>query len=153
MVLRNKRSDSEQITALIVMLQQTAGQRLSTSVQRTRLMPTTDGCLRRCRIVGKGWRPQRDSNPCLSLERARSWASGRWGRGGVGACGDNVTVESGLRCHQALQYRSYEEPDVGVCLWPRVSKCGPDARNSWRQYRTSNIRPCVRRPFGTNGWF
>ena len=26
------------------------------------------------------WRPQRDSNPCLSLERAISWASGRWGR-------------------------------------------------------------------------
>ena len=26
------------------------------------------------------WRPQRDSNPCLSLERATSWASGRWGR-------------------------------------------------------------------------
>ena len=25
-------------------------------------------------------RPQRDSNPCLSLERAVSWASGRWGR-------------------------------------------------------------------------
>ncbi len=27
-----------------------------------------------------GWRPQRDSNPRFSLERAASWASGRWGR-------------------------------------------------------------------------
>src|SRR5262249_19559641 len=26
------------------------------------------------------WRPQRDSNPCFGLERATSWASGRWGR-------------------------------------------------------------------------
>jgi hypothetical protein len=31
-------------------------------------------------LVGKGWRPQRDSNPCFGLERATSWASGRWGR-------------------------------------------------------------------------
>ena len=28
----------------------------------------------------KVWRPQRDSNPCFGLERATSWASGRWGR-------------------------------------------------------------------------
>ncbi len=27
------------------------------------------------------WRPQRDSNPCFGLERATSWASGRWGPG------------------------------------------------------------------------
>jgi hypothetical protein len=26
------------------------------------------------------WWPQRDSNPCFSLERAVSWASRRWGR-------------------------------------------------------------------------
>ena len=26
-----------------------------------------------------GWRPQRDSNPRFGLERATSWASGRWG--------------------------------------------------------------------------
>ena len=25
------------------------------------------------------WRPQWDSNPCFGLERATSWASGRWG--------------------------------------------------------------------------
>ena len=25
------------------------------------------------------WRPHRDSNPCFGLERATSWASGRWG--------------------------------------------------------------------------
>ena len=30
--------------------------------------------------VGARWRPQRDSNPCFGLERATSWASGRWGR-------------------------------------------------------------------------
>jgi hypothetical protein len=29
--------------------------------------------------VHKRWRPQRDSNPCFGLERAASWASGRWG--------------------------------------------------------------------------
>ena len=29
------------------------------------------------------WRPQRDSNPCFGLERATSWASGRWGRSGA----------------------------------------------------------------------
>jgi hypothetical protein len=28
------------------------------------------------------WRPQRDSNPRFGLERATSWASGRWGRVG-----------------------------------------------------------------------
>ena len=27
-----------------------------------------------------GWRPQRDSNPCLHRERVMSWASRRWGR-------------------------------------------------------------------------
>ncbi len=31
---------------------------------------------------GKGWRPQRDSNPRFGLERATSWASGRWGQQG-----------------------------------------------------------------------
>ena len=30
-------------------------------------------------IESEGWRPQRDSNPCFGLERATSWASGRWG--------------------------------------------------------------------------
>ncbi len=30
--------------------------------------------------VQQVWRPQRDSNPRFSLERAASWASGRWGR-------------------------------------------------------------------------
>ncbi len=30
--------------------------------------------------VHERWRPQRDSNPCFGLERATSWASGRWGR-------------------------------------------------------------------------
>ncbi len=30
-------------------------------------------------VLPQVWRPQRDSNPCLGLERATSWASGRWG--------------------------------------------------------------------------
>jgi len=30
-------------------------------------------------VALKGVRPQRDSNPCFGLERATSWASGRWG--------------------------------------------------------------------------
>jgi hypothetical protein len=30
-------------------------------------------------VFPSGWRPQRDSNPCFGLERATSWASGRWG--------------------------------------------------------------------------
>jgi hypothetical protein len=34
-------------------------------------------------VVIQGWRPQRDSNPCFGLERATSWASGRWGRSGA----------------------------------------------------------------------
>ena len=33
--------------------------------------------------TGTVWRPQRDSNPCFGLERATSWASGRWGPGGL----------------------------------------------------------------------
>ena len=45
------------------------------------------GCARRLRLVecSRGscvhrvWRPRRDSNPCFSLERAASWASGRRG--------------------------------------------------------------------------
>ena len=28
----------------------------------------------------QSWRPQRDSNPRFGLERATSWASGRWGQ-------------------------------------------------------------------------
>ena len=31
-------------------------------------------------VTANVWRPQRDSNPCFGLERATSWASGRWGR-------------------------------------------------------------------------
>src|SRR5262245_2151861 len=31
-------------------------------------------------LVWRRWWPQRDSNPCFSLERAVSWASRRWGR-------------------------------------------------------------------------
>jgi hypothetical protein len=31
-------------------------------------------------ILQVRWWPQRDSNPCFSLERAVSWASRRWGR-------------------------------------------------------------------------
>ena len=31
-------------------------------------------------VLPKVWWPQRDSNPCFSLERAVSWASRRWGR-------------------------------------------------------------------------
>ena len=38
------------------------------------------GKLMRGIVLPQVWRPQRDSNPCLSLERAVSWASGRWGR-------------------------------------------------------------------------
>ena len=34
---------------------------------------------RTAKITREGWRPQRDSNPCFGLERATSWASGRWG--------------------------------------------------------------------------
>ena len=30
--------------------------------------------------ISGGWRPQRDSNPCLHRERVMSWASRRWGR-------------------------------------------------------------------------
>src|SRR5262249_27506289 len=31
-------------------------------------------------VLPKEWWPQRDSNPCFSLERAVSWASRRWGQ-------------------------------------------------------------------------
>src|SRR5437660_12364241 len=33
------------------------------------------------------WRPQGDSNPCYCRERAMSWASRRWGRGGASPAG------------------------------------------------------------------
>src|SRR5207302_1098390 len=33
------------------------------------------------------WRPQGDSNPCYRRERAMSWASRRWGRGGASPAG------------------------------------------------------------------
>ena len=39
------------------------------------------------------WRPQRDSNPCFGLERATSWASGRWGRE-VGATRPELNVRN-----------------------------------------------------------
>ena len=41
------------------------------------------------------WRPRRDSNPCFSLERATSWASGRRGR--TGRASDCSTASS-LTC-------------------------------------------------------
>ncbi len=31
-------------------------------------------------MLHKKWRPQRESNPRFGLERAASWAAGRWGR-------------------------------------------------------------------------
>ena len=39
-----------------------------------------DGNLSRKTSTKSKWWPQRDSNPCFSLERAVSWASRRWGR-------------------------------------------------------------------------
>jgi site-specific DNA recombinase len=47
-------------------------------------------------IFPSGWRPQRDSNPCFGLERATSWASGRWGP-------------------ERETYRSYHAPLYGAC--------------------------------------
>jgi site-specific DNA recombinase len=41
----------------------------------------------------EGLRPQRDSNPCFGLERATSWASGRWGRE-VGATRPELNVRN-----------------------------------------------------------
>ena len=41
------------------------------------------------------WRPRRDSNPCFSLERATSWASGRRGRTGRTA---DCSTASSLTC-------------------------------------------------------
>src|SRR5215831_6764961 len=38
----------------------------------------------------KEW-PQRDSNPCFSLERAVSWASRRWGRPSATSRAEGVT--------------------------------------------------------------
>ena len=35
---------------------------------------------KRTSAASEDWRPRRDSNPCFSLERATSWASGRRGR-------------------------------------------------------------------------
>src|SRR2546426_12340754 len=44
------------------------------------------------------WWPQRDSNPCFSLERAVSWASRRWGRiGGTKAMAGRGGFEPPLR--------------------------------------------------------
>ena len=40
------------------------------------------GCSLAWPLLQIWWRPQRDSNPCFGLERATSWASGRWGRSG-----------------------------------------------------------------------
>ena len=54
-----------------------------TSGPTKRRTPITGSCWRKRtgrRNCKKGWRPQRDSNPCFGLERATSWASGRWGR-------------------------------------------------------------------------
>ena len=39
-------------------------------------------------------RPQRDSNPCFGLERATSWASGRWGQIGVLRCSGTALEQS-----------------------------------------------------------
>jgi hypothetical protein len=49
--------------------------------RRTRSTPTMGGYSRRFTV--NGLRPQRDSNPCFGLERATSWASGRWGHARV----------------------------------------------------------------------
>ncbi len=43
------------------------------------IWPLLSGVIPDLDVSGKRWRPQRDSNPCFGLERATSWASGRWG--------------------------------------------------------------------------
>src|SRR5262245_23650154 len=45
-------------------------------------------------------RPQRDSNPCFGLERATSWASGRWGR--AGGTQKFTTTAGALRRYHSL---------------------------------------------------
>jgi hypothetical protein len=48
--------------------------RAASAVRRASRRPLVDEARAK-----RGVRPQRDSNPCFGLERATSWASGRWG--------------------------------------------------------------------------
>ena len=75
-------SDAEKRRAVELMAARTApGTKTGTEPSRAD-SPKNHGASKLLKRKGIGWRPQRDSNPCLSLERAISWASGRWGRGG-----------------------------------------------------------------------
>src|SRR2546425_5436067 len=66
----------------------------------------------------KVWRPQRDSNPRFGLERATSWASGRWGPL-VGTENNTTAVPhawAGTHVDTAARMDEHTQPTVEMSL-------------------------------------
>lgn len=57
--------------------------------------------------------PQGDSNPCLSLERAPSWAARRWGR--------LLVVETGEIVSRTLHSLTFQR-SVRDCIIPLINR-------------------------------
>src|SRR5439155_1285949 len=87
------------------------------------------------------WWPQRDSNPCFSLERAVSWASRRWGR-------PNATSDRTLHEILLAGGGGFEPPLRGP--EPRVLPLDdPPPTHPTLPYLPTNDRPARRNAGGT----
>ena len=73
-------SGAEMSRAVRVLTAYTTGTNLGTATKNGNGDPKDADAASAVKSGVTKWRPQRDSNPCFSLERATSWASGRWGR-------------------------------------------------------------------------
>ncbi len=96
------------------------------------------------------WHPQRDSNPCYRLERAASWATGRWGPGsdGTSAPGGPSRVRSAGRARCRGPRRRLRAGRLARRRpSPSPGRCGPDLAPPARPRRRHPARPRpARRP-------
>jgi integrase len=109
-------SSAEMARAVRVLTAYTTGTKTGTATKsETGTLKRADAAIAVTSEVTK-WRPQRDSNPCLGLERATSWASGRWGRSE--ACPESLMI---ARRHCGLSVR-------GTGLWAALKTACLKAR-------------------------
>ena len=73
-------SGAEMSRAVRVLTAYTTGTKTGTATKNGNGDPKTADAGSAVKSEVTKWRPQRDSNPRFGLERATSWASGRWGR-------------------------------------------------------------------------
>jgi integrase-like protein len=89
-------SGAEKSRAVRVLSAYTTGTKTGTVAKNRNGDPERSDASRAVKSEVRKWRPQRDSNPCFGLERATSWASGRWGRAARRAEHLMLAVEGGF---------------------------------------------------------